>query len=145
MKRFLITTLWTFAKALLFTAACLGLFMALLIHGSKSDPYTSAGPAPLRVPTMTQAAFQTMIADVYHVETSSFIQPDLIHFTLASGVDPQPTCQAVANLWAHHSGLPWVRVESWKGNQRLAQATVKDGIHEPNEYRAANSERLATH
>jgi hypothetical protein len=27
-------------------------------------------------------------------------------------------------VWSHRSGLPWVRVESWHGSQRLAQATV---------------------
>ena len=70
---------------------------------------------------------QRLIADVYHVETSNFVGNDLLHITLPPGSDVQGTCQAIANVWAHRSGLPWVRVESWKGTQRLGQGTVRDG------------------
>lgn len=73
-----------------------------------------------------RAEFQTLIADVYRVETSRFIANDLLHVSFAPGSDVQGNCQAIANLWAHQSGLPWVRVESWQGSQRLAQATVRN-------------------
>jgi len=75
-------------------------------------------------PAMSQPAFQAMIAEVYHVETSRFIQPDLLHVTLPPDSDTQAICETLANLWSHHSSLPWIRVESWRGSQRLAQATV---------------------
>lgn len=52
---------------------------------------------------------------------------DLLWITLPPGSDIQSTCQAIANVWAHRSGLPWVRVESWRGTQRLGQGTVREG------------------
>lgn len=76
---------------------------------------------------ISNAELQTLIADVYHVETSRFIQPDLLWITLPPGTDIQATCQAIANLWAHRSGLAYVRVESWSGTTRLGQGTVYGG------------------
>ena len=73
------------------------------------------------------AAFQTLIADVYGVETSRFIQSDILWITLPPGSDLQATCQAIANVWAHQSRKAYVCVESWRGNQRLARATVHGG------------------
>jgi len=81
----------------------------------------------LKVPDLTPAALQELIRDVYGVESSRFIQPDLLWVTLPPGANVQATCQAIANIWAARSGKPWVRVESWRNNQRLAQATVSDG------------------
>lgn len=101
------------------------------------EPAATSEPAPARftprnaatapaapMSGITQAELQKLIADVYHVETSRFIQPDLLWVTLPAGTDIQRTCQGIANVWSHRSGLPWVRVESWQGNQRLAQATA---------------------
>ena len=83
--------------------------------------------APRRASNISDADLQKLIADVYHVETSRFINSDLLHITLPAGADAQKTCQAIANLWAHRSGKDFVRVESWSGNTRLGQGTVQFG------------------
>jgi len=82
---------------------------------------------PGRASNISDADLQKLIADVYHVETSRFINSDLLHITLPAGADAQKTCQAIANLWAHRSGKDFVRVESWSGNTRLGQGTVQFG------------------
>lgn len=84
-------------------------------------------PSQWATPPISQKELQILIADVYHVETSRFIQPDLMWITLPPGADVQKTCQAIANVWAHRSKLDYVRVESWIGNTRLGQGTVHYG------------------
>jgi hypothetical protein len=88
---------------------------------------THSSPSPAAVSRISNAELQSIIADVYHVETSRFIQPDILWITLPSGSAVQKTCQAIANLWAHRSGLDYVSVESWSGGVRLAKATVQYG------------------
>lgn len=85
-----------------------------------------ATPAPA-VSRISDDDLQRLIADVYKVETSRFINSDLLWITLPPGTNVQKTCQAIANLWAHRSGKDFVRVESWSGNQRLGQGTVQFG------------------
>lgn len=84
-------------------------------------------PSPAAVSKISNEELQALIADVYHVQTSRFVQPDLMWITLPMGQEPQKTCQAIANLWAHRSGLDYVRVECWAGNTRLGQGTVMSG------------------
>lgn len=80
-----------------------------------------------RVSNISNAELQSLIADVYKVETSRFIQPDLLWITLPPLADEQKTCQAIANVWASRSGRDYVRVECWRGSQRLGQGTVQFG------------------
>jgi len=101
--------------------------------GAPSTPRAST-PAPNVVPRqssttsrISQAELQRLIAEVYQVETSRFITRDLLWITLPTGAAVQKNCQAIANLWAHRSGLDYVRVESWRGTQRLGQGTVNYG------------------
>lgn len=72
-----------------------------------------------------QAELAALARDVYQVTECRFVQPDLVWVTPPPGADPQSLCQALANVWAARSGLPWVRVESWQDGRRLAQATVR--------------------
>jgi len=97
--------------------------------GGDGETPTAAysAPAPTPASRISDADLQTLIADVYHVETSRFITSDLLHITLPPGSNVQKTCQAIANLWAHRSGKNFVRVESWRGNQRIGQGTVQFG------------------
>lgn len=139
MKRFLIAYLKTLVKGLLLFALILG-GCVFMIRQSNRAPYdweiqnqqydASANQAKAeqqRAANKANAELQTLIADVYHVETSRFIQPDLLWITLPPGSNIQATCQAIANLWAHRSGLAYVRVESWSGTTRLGQGTVYGG------------------
>jgi len=76
---------------------------------------------------INHAEFQQVIAEVYGVEQSRFIQPDILWITLPAGTpahELQSTCQAIANVWASRSRMDYVCVESWRGNTRLARATV---------------------
>lgn len=80
-----------------------------------------------RTSGLSNEELQRIIADVYKVETSRFIQNDLLWITLPSSLNAQKTCQAIANLWASRSGLDYVRVECWSGDQRVGQGTVHFG------------------
>lgn len=106
------------------------IFAVLLIIGvvwlvAKKPERTYSAPSGAAVSKISNSELQSIIADVYHVETSRFIQPDLMWITVPAGVNAQKTCQAIANLWAHRSGLDYVRVECWAGNTRLGQGTVR--------------------
>jgi hypothetical protein len=76
---------------------------------------------------ISNAELQSIIAEVYGVETSRFIQPNILWITAPTSPDLQRTCEGIANLWAARSGLNYVCVESWQGNTRLARATVQNG------------------
>jgi len=108
------------------------IFAVLLIIGvvwivAKKPQRTYSAPSSAAVSKISNSELQSIIADVYHVETSRFIQPDLLWITVPAGANVQKTCQAIANLWAHRSGLDYVRVECWAGNTRLGQGTVQYG------------------
>lgn len=114
-----------------------GLLAVIAITRQNPPPLTDAQRA-VQEDTRTVVVYsklpneslQAIIRDVYHAETK-FVRNDLVQVTFAPGsreeADAQGFCQAIANVWASRSGLPLVRVESWRGSQRLAQATVKDG------------------
>lgn len=110
------------SKLLLGLLLVVGLF-ALLIHAGTRPPRDSDFHAP-PVSRISDAELQGILRDVYQVDTSRFIQPDLLWVTFPPGVDVQASCDAIARVWSHRSGLPWVRVESWRGSTRLAQATA---------------------
>lgn len=130
-RRFASLCAWNLLKLGLVLAVLMGGCL-LVLHEQTRSPYDWELPAlqekaeQQRAANARTAEFQTLIADVYHVEKSRFIQPELLWVTLPPGSDIQHTCQAIANVWAARSGLPWVRVESWQGSQRLAQATVQN-------------------
>jgi len=141
LTRFLKLFAWTLLKGVLLVTVIAGGCVFILQQQTRA-PYDwevknhasaeADRDAKLRasagaVSGLSNKELQSIIADVYHVETSNFIENDLLHITLPPGADIQSTCQAIANLWASRSGLPWVRVESWKGTQRLGQGTVRDG------------------
>lgn len=92
-------------------------------HSLDGAPMINAAPES----RISNAELQTLIADVYKVETSRFIQRDLLWITLPPLADEQKTCQAIANVWASRSGLDYVRVECWRGEQRLGQGAVQHG------------------
>lgn len=89
------------------------------------DPAEAVTPAPALAPAFPPAELAALARDVYQVTECRFVQPDLVWVTPPPGADPQSLCQALANVWAARSGLPWVRVESWQDGRRLAQATVR--------------------
>lgn len=111
------------SKLLLGLVLVVGLF-ALLIYAGSRPPRDSDFPTG-RVSHISDAELQALLRDVYHADTSRFIQPDLLWVTFHPGVDVQSSCEAIARVWSHRSGLPWVRVESWRGSTRLAQATAR--------------------
>ena len=83
-----------------------------------------AGTAPI-----SQAEFQTDIARWYQVQTSRFIEPDLLHVTFGPGEsEQQKKCQGIANMYALRNGMSYFRVECWAGNARLGQGTVMHGV-----------------
>jgi hypothetical protein len=129
MIRFITDFFKTLAKGLLlFVAIIGGIVFILWEKGRESNDWEAANHASSTVVSkISNAELQSLVADVYHAESSRFIQPDLLWVTLPVGVDVQKTCQAIANVWAHRSGLGYVRVESWRGTQRLGQGTVYDG------------------
>lgn len=93
-------------------------------------PSASYTPTPARVATapISPKSFQTLIADLYQVETSRFIEPDLMWVTFGPGEYAiQKKCQAIANVWAIRNGADYFRVECWSGNIRLGQGTVVNG------------------
>lgn len=100
-----------------------GLFALLIYAGSRPPRESNFPTAP--VSRISDAELEGLLRDVYQVDTSRFIQPDLLWVTFHPGVDVQASCEAIARVWSHRSGLPWVRVESWLGSTRLAQATVR--------------------
>lgn len=114
----------------------------LIAHQQRREPYdwelqnqqydqtaAQARTDQQRATNISHAELQGIIADVYHVEQSRFIQPDILWITLPPGTpvhELQRTCQAIANVWAHRSGLDYVCVESWQGGTQLARATVQN-------------------
>jgi len=132
LTRFLKLFAWTLFKGILLVTVIAGGCVFILQQQTRAPydwelPKIQAEANAQRATNRQNAEFQTLIAEVYGVETSRFIQPDLLWITLPPGSDIQSTCQAIANVWAHRSGLPWVRVESWRGTQRLGQGTVREG------------------
>lgn len=110
-------------KLLLGLVLVVGLFALFLYAGSRPPRDADSHATPIS--QISEAELQGMLRDVYQVDTSRFIQPDLLWVTFHPGVDVQASCEAIARVWSHRSGLPWVRVESWRGGTRLAQATVR--------------------
>lgn len=125
MKRLLLIYLKCLIKALLFVVGVAGGCVWMVSESAKHQSYSA--PAPAAVSNISNAELQGIIADVYHVETSRFIQPDILWITAPSSPDLQRTCEGIANLWAARSGLNYVCVESWSGGTRLARAKVQNG------------------
>lgn len=131
MKRFLVIFFKTLLKGLLLLAVIIGGCVWLISRKESGEAYLAAHgggwspPSRAAVSGIKPSDLQALIADVYHVEQSRFIQPDILWVTLPAGADVQKTCQAIANVWAHRSGLDYVCVESWNGSRRLARATVQ--------------------
>lgn len=120
-------TIGNFFKTLILGLLLITAVVCFLVKLDNRERSSSSAASSAAVSQIKPADLQQLIAETYQVEQSRFIQPDLLWVTLPAGVDVQKTCQAIANVWAHRSGLNYVRVESWQDNQRLAQATVRDG------------------
>ena len=86
--------------------------------------------APAAIPAgLSQAEFQALIADVYHVTASNFVRPDLLHVTFrADERDLHGKCQAIANVWSFRSGQPNIFVESWSNGTRMGFGSVQNGV-----------------
>lgn len=127
MKRFMVIFFKTLLKGLLLLAVIIGGCVWLIDQGRQRQQELGgwSPPSAAAVSQIRPADLQQLIAETYHVEQSRFIQPDILWVTLPAGADVQKTCQAIANVWAHRSGLDYVCVESWNGSRRLARATVQ--------------------
>lgn len=86
--------------------------------------------APAAIPAgLSQAEFQALIADVYHVTASNFVRPDLLHVTFrADEKGLHGKCQAIANVWSFRSGQPNIYVECWADGTRIGFGSVQNGV-----------------
>lgn len=86
--------------------------------------------APPAIPAgLSQAEFQALIADVYHVTASNFVRPGLLHVTFrADEKGLHGKCQAIANVWSFRSGQPNIFVESWSNGTRIGFGSVQNGV-----------------
>jgi len=107
--------------------AVVGFFCLIAWMASHNPNATHTALASNTPSKISPAELQSIIADSYHVESSRFIEPDILWVTVPNGTDPQRVCEGIANLWAHRSGWDYVCVESWVGNVRLARAKVQYG------------------
>ena len=78
---------------------------------------------------ISQPELQRLIAEVYGVQTSRFLEQNLLWVTFSPGeTEQQKKCQGIANMYALRNGMSYFRVECWAGNARLGQGTVMHGV-----------------
>jgi hypothetical protein len=98
------------------------------IDAAAAHAPTPALPSQTAQAPITAPEFQALIADVYHVTSSQFVRPDLLHVTFKDNeTGLRGKCQGIANLYSFRSGQPNIFVECWANGTRIGFGSVQNG------------------